>query len=48
MENFVFKEKEHYKRKIIEMINEIQNEEILKLLYGFTLSGYKEEKAGRN
>lgn len=47
MENFVFKDKDYYKREIIEMVSEMQNPEILKLLYGFALSGYKEEKAGR-
>lgn len=48
MENSNFKEKEYYKEKIIEMVEEIENPLILKLIYGFTKSGYEEEKAGRN
>lgn len=35
-----------YKKEIIEMIEEIENAEILKLIYGFIKSGYEEEKAG--
>lgn len=45
MENF--KEKDYYKKKIVEMIEKIDNPKILKLIYGFTKSGYREEKAGR-
>ena len=40
-------EKEYYKEKIIEMVKEMKNEKILKLIYGFAKSGYEEEKAGR-
>lgn len=40
-------EKEFYRRKIIEMVGKIENPLILKLIYGFAKSGYKEEKAGR-
>lgn len=36
-----------YRMSIIEMIKEIENITILKFIYGFTKSGYKEEKAGR-
>lgn len=36
-----------YKHSIIEMVNDMKNPKILKLIYGFTMSGYKEEKAGR-
>lgn len=36
-----------YKEKIIELVNEIENPAILKLIYGFVKSGYKEERAGR-
>lgn len=41
-------EKEYYKEEIIEMLEEINNEEIIKLIYWFVKSGYKEENAGRN
>lgn len=41
------KEKEFYKKKIVEMVEGIENLKILKLIYGFAKSGYKEEKAGR-
>ena len=36
-----------YKEKIIEMLEEIEDPLILKLIYGFVESGYEEEKAGR-
>ncbi len=36
---------EHYKKKIAEMLEEIQNEKFLKMLYGFTKSLYNMEKA---
>lgn len=39
-------EKGFYKQKIIELVEKIENPEILKLIYGFVKSGYKEEKAG--
>lgn len=35
------------KQKIIELIEEMQNEKMLRILYNFTNSFYKEEKAGR-
>lgn len=35
-----------YKRKIIDMVKDIQNEKVLKLIFGFVKSGYEEEKAG--
>lgn len=41
-----FREKDYYKEKIIEMLKDIENPEILKLIYGFTKSGYREERAG--
>lgn len=40
-------EKEFYREKTIEMVKEIENTVILKLIYGFVKSGHKEEKAGR-
>ena len=40
-------DKEQYREKIIEMVGKIENPLILKLIYGFIKSGYKEEKAGR-
>lgn len=36
-----------YREKIVEMVEQMENPLILKLIYGFTKSGYKEEKAGR-
>lgn len=41
------KEKEFYREQIIEMVKEMENKKILKLIYGFVKSGYGEEKAGR-
>lgn len=43
----MLREKEYYREKIIEMVEKIENSLILKLIYGFTKSGYEEEKAGR-
>ena len=40
-------EKEAYKEKIIEMVKEIENSSIIKLLYYYAQSGYNEEKAGK-
>lgn len=40
-------EKEEYKEKIIEMVNKIENNSIIKLLYYYVQSGYREEKAGK-
>lgn len=34
-----------YKLKIIEMINEINTEKFLKLIYGFVCGAYREESA---
>lgn len=47
MKDSNLREKSYYREKIIEMVGEIENPLILKLIYGFTKSGYKEEKAGR-
>ncbi len=40
-------DKEEYRKKIIEMVERIENPLILKLIHGFVKSGYKEEKARR-
>ena len=40
-------EKEEYKGKIIEMVEKIENNSIIKLLYYYVQSGYNEEKAGK-
>ena len=40
-------EKEEYKEKIIEMVKEIENNSIIKLLYYYVQRGYNEEKAGK-
>lgn len=32
--------------KIIDMVSDIDRADILRLIYGFTRSGYREEKAG--
>ena len=40
-------EKEEYKGKIIEMVKEIANSSIIKLLYYYAQSGYNEENAGK-
>lgn len=37
---------ENYKEKIIELVNKIESQKILKLIYGLVKSGYAEEKAG--
>ena len=34
-----------YKQKIIEMINEINTERFLKMIYGFVRAAYREEKS---
>ena len=39
--------KEEYREKIVKMVNDIENTRILKLIFGFVSSGYREEKAGR-
>lgn len=38
--------KKCYKEKIIELVEKIENQAILKLIYGLVRSGYEEEKAG--
>lgn len=35
-----------YKQQIIDIVNQIENKKILKLILSFTKSGYEEEKAG--
>lgn len=47
MGGFLVNEKEEYRKQIIEMIEKIENPRILKMIWGFVRSGYKEEKAGR-
>lgn len=47
MEDGGLREKQYYRDKIVEMVWKIQNTLILKLIYGFTKSGYDEENAGR-
>lgn len=37
----------NYKEEIIKMLSKINNEKILKLIYGFVHSGYCEEIAGK-
>lgn len=37
--------KMNYKQKIIELIEKIENQEFLEMLYGFVKRLYKEEKA---
>ena len=36
-----------YKDEIIQMIKEIENDKIIKILYNFVKSFYKEERTGR-
>lgn len=36
----------NYREKIVELVEKIENPVILKFIYGFVKSGYKEEKAG--
>lgn len=36
----------NYREKIVELVEKIENPAILKFIYGFVKSGYKEEKAG--
>ena len=40
-------EKEEYSEKIIEMVKEIEDHSIIKLIYYYVQSGYREEKAGK-
>lgn len=39
--------KDFYKEQIVDMVQKIENEVILRLIYGFVKSGYKEERAGK-
>lgn len=39
--------KEELKREIVELVDQIDSEKILKLIAGFVKSGYKEEQAGK-
>ncbi len=39
--------KEELKREIVELVDQINSEKILKLIAGFVKSGYKEEQAGK-
>ena len=39
--------KEELKREIVELVDQIDNEKILKLIAGFVKSGYKEEQGGK-
>ena len=39
--------KEELKREIVELVDQIDNEKILKLIAGFVKSGYKEEQSGK-
>lgn len=36
-----------YREKIIEMVKDIEDNSIIKLLYYYVQSGYNEEKAGK-
>ena len=36
-----------YKKEMIQMIKEIENDKIIKILYNFVKSFYKEERVGR-
>lgn len=38
--------KEDYKKKIIEMLNELENEDYIKMIYGFVKGFLRNEKAG--
>lgn len=38
---------EEYKKEIIRMVEKIETNLILKLIYGFVKSGYNEERAGK-
>ena len=38
---------EYYKEQIIEMVKRIGSPKILRLIYGFVRSGYREENAGK-
>lgn len=38
--------REFYRRKIIEMVGRINNEDMLKIIYNFVCSFEKEERAG--
>lgn len=40
-------EKEEYREKIVEMVKDIKDSSIIKLIYYYVQSGYNEEKAGK-
>ena len=40
-------EKAEYRKKIIEMVEKIEDHSIIKLIYYYVQSGYNEEKAGK-
>lgn len=40
-------EKEWYRRKIVEMVEEIRTEKFIKMIYGFTKALWNEEKEER-
>lgn len=40
-------EKNDYREKIIEMVKNMENTKIIKLIYDFVYAAYKEDKAGR-
>lgn len=44
MEEIKFKPKEYYREKIVEMVKDINDITDLELIYGMTLSAYKDIK----
>lgn len=38
---------EKYRESIKDMIDKIESEKILQMIYGYTYTGYREEKAGQ-
>lgn len=40
-------ETKNYKKETIKMVEKLENEKIITLIYGFVRRGYREEKAGR-
>ena len=46
MSRINWNEEKEYREKIIEMVKEIEDRSIIKLLYYYAQSGYNEEKAG--
>lgn len=37
----------NYKKEMVQMIKEIENDKMIKILYNFVKSFYKEERAGK-